>query len=264
MFRKLFYCVLYFLSSLALADIGNKAATNFLAVEDFSNGNLTSLTRISITSHAYKSSNSKCTFDMDTELFNASNSLRARCCNFVYQQSKSNWIYDEVRLSDLLRTLKLWRCSEFEQECGEKTFAFTDFTKLVYLRFCKEAQYLAECQSSLQSILSVHVNRKHESTLFIEKFDNNASVANRETTRSTSLTLHEKFLNMDREKHLGLEQREMPCVQSILIDTANSSFGNYFEMIDYYIPFCEIVWCGFTANSFEYYILSYWNCLPNR
>uniref|UniRef100_H2YKB3 G-protein coupled receptors family 1 profile domain-containing protein n=1 Tax=Ciona savignyi TaxID=51511 RepID=H2YKB3_CIOSA len=48
-----------------------------------------------------------------------------------------NWAYRNYKLTAYLERLRLWECNEFEIECSRKTFAFTDFTKLVYERFCQ-------------------------------------------------------------------------------------------------------------------------------
>ena len=111
--------------------------------------------------------------------------IELECCNTVvhdYYYSKRE-PYNRY-LSTFLESLQTWNCPQFQQECERRTFNYTDFTTLMYLRFCNQSQMEAQCHNDILSIVSKPDN----------KIQNNTSEFNQLVSKLNLITLSEEDL----------------------------------------------------------------------
>ncbi|XP_039254323.2 uncharacterized protein LOC120331318 [Styela clava] len=176
---------------------------------------------------------------------------RRFCCNEIDISFRQAWTGVLVHLSDFLRALRDLQCSQFNNECDARTYAFTEFNSLTYDRFCNESQFMDKCENTLTEILL-----KHGGSVNINHTDpgNITDLANGDTT----VTL----LKQIKQTTLTLDEMLKTCVQAALVNV--NSCAGYFEVKETQAPMCGIVWCGFTSDAFKRYDISEWICMPAR
>ena len=165
-----------------------------------------------------------------------------KCCgtvvhDYYYSKRKPHNGY----LSTFLESLQTWNCPQFQQECERQTFNYTDFTSLMYLRFCNRSQLEAQCYDDIQSIVMKQNNRNQTTT---SKFNQLVSRLN--------------LIALSEENLLN------PCVQVAMYDSDSQSQNQYHEIIEPDVPFCSFVWCGFNENVFNRKHVAPWTCMPSR
>ena len=69
----------------------------------------------------------------------------ANCCRSVYEKFRLTWWTDNFPLTKFLDNLDQSNCSEFKYECQHRTFAYNDFSSLVYDRFCDFESFKKAC-----------------------------------------------------------------------------------------------------------------------
>ena len=75
------------------------------------------------------------------------------CCEETYNHFKQNWEYSKLFLTSLLENFCQANCSLFADQCKQRTFAYTEFTSLVYDRFCDEDTFRSNCHKGAFAIL---------------------------------------------------------------------------------------------------------------
>lgn len=181
----------------------------------------------------------KCTYYGGQISHHLSVSDGLKCCKPVYNRFKERWHNGGYYLTSLLETLKTWQCPEFMEECKNRTFAFTDFTKMVYDKFCHPQKYQATCRGE---VLQVYENQQK-----VANYSNDWSVLT-STISSTCLTD---------------SQRRSPCIQVALFESNLHGHGYYHETVDI-MPFCGFTWCGFDSISVDEGKISTWSCMQYR
>ena len=156
-------------------------------------------------------------------------------CNSIAEDFRMNWYSGTRYLSRFLYNLRSLNCSHFE-ECLEQTFAFTEFTTLMYMKFCNESELMITCNDELQSGLKKQLN----------------------TNSSGYRSVVDSKINL-----LELNKMELKklCLQVDKYDPQEVP-NQYVEIIEAYVPFCSVVWCGFDKNDFINGISSIWICIP--
>ena len=168
------------------------------------------------------------------------NRIHIECCDQVVKQYYEAWS-SRFYLSSFLEILQRQNCPQFEQECERRTFNFTDFTSLMYLRFCNQSQMEEQCHDDIWTIATKQ----------------NKAI---QTTKRTFDELVSKLkINI-----LSNQDLLNPCVQVAMYDTDSRNSGQYHEVINPQIPFCETVWCGFNKNIAIFKHISDWSCMPTR
>ena len=152
-----------------------------------------------------------------------------RCCNSTGP--------DFAYLSTYLEALRVRNCSKFVEECQKQTYALTEFTLLVYLRFCNRTEMITKCHDYLRTI----VGSKDEESL----------------SAWNNLTQSLEILIINNEDLAN------PCLQVALLDKASAANGHFYEIIAA-VPFYEVVWCGFSEDLLKAKHVSVWNCIPKR
>ena len=163
------------------------------------------------------------------------------CCETVVQDYYSTRKLYNGYLSTFLATLQTWKCPQFQQECKRPTFNYTDFTSLIYLRFCNRSLMEAKCYDDILSIVTKQNSEVQTTTI---KYSQLVSKLN-------LLTLSEEDLMK-------------PCVQVAMYDGDAGRPGHYHEIIELFVPFCSFVWCGFDENVFIKKNVAPWTCLSSR
>ena len=162
------------------------------------------------------------------------------CCKNAARQFYRSWHSGRYYLSTFLGQLQTWNCPQFKQECERRTFNYTDFTSLVYLRFCNRSQMEKQCYDDIQNIVS----KQHKGIEITSTFDELVSKLD---------------LNI-----LSMEELLHPCVQIGMFDIDSGGHGHYHEVIEPIIPFCSFIWCGFDESVVDSRDISAWTCMPNR
>ena len=182
---------------------------------------------------------STCRYAPDFTVGNRTTELE--CCEIVIQDYYSKRELHKGYLSTFLASLQTSKCPQFQQECERRTFNYTDFTSLIYLRFCNRSLMEAKCYDDILSIVTKQNSGVQTTTI---KYSQLVSKLN-------LLTLSEEDLMN-------------PCVQVAMYDSDAGRRGQYHEIIEPFVPFCSFVWCGFDENVFIKKNVAPWTCMSSK
>ena len=183
---------------------------------------------------------SKCQYAPGLTVGNRTTELE--CCEtVVHEYYYSNRKPHNRYLSRFLETLQTWECPQFQHECERATFNYTDFTSLIYLRFCNQSLLEAQC---FDDVLRIATKQK---------------IVVQSTIRTFSQLVSKfKLITFTEEDLMN------PCVQVGMYDSDSGRQGQYHEIIEPFVPFCSFVWCGFDENTFIQKNIAPWTCMPSR
>ena len=68
------------------------------------------------------------------------------CCEEAYIYFTQNWKDGDLHLTHLLENFRRSNCSHFTFQCQERTFAYTNYSALVYDRFCDYKAFRNFCK----------------------------------------------------------------------------------------------------------------------
>ena len=88
------------------------------------------------------------------DLFIQNRTQELHCCKNIIKNLYANWSIQGAYLSRTLATLKAWNCPEFDKVCSNRWLAFTDYSSLVYDRFCNESSLMERCGLVVTEALS--------------------------------------------------------------------------------------------------------------
>ena len=181
-----------------------------------------------------------CSF-YDKGSFERNRTTELNCCNLTAKNYYQNWDRGSHYLSTFLQTLKTWECPQFAEECARRTFAYNQFTRLLYSAYCNLTELEEKCYDHVLSV-----------------------VKEQNSERGSSF---ESWI--DVTKHLDLiqirdEDLSNPCVQVAMLDVGSNRFGRFHELITPLAPLCEITWCGFDEKIISTRDISIWTCMPSR
>ena len=181
----------------------------------------------------------KCRYATGLTVGNRSTELE--CCQTVIRNYYSKVMSHDRYLSTFLESLQTWNCPQFKQECERGTFNYTDFSSLMYLRFCNRSEMKERCYNDIESIVT------KQNTTF----------------QTTTSTFDELVSKLDLIS-LNNQDLRKPCVQVAMYDIDVGGHGHFHEIIEPIVPFCSFVWCGFDENVFRNQKVSPWTCMPFR
>ena len=165
--------------------------------------------------------------------------LEMHFCNKTIQNFQTNWYNGSEYLYEFLTVLKSLNCPQFKQECKQKTYAFTEFTSLMYLQFCNQTELQSMCFNNLQRTVQNHSKKNLSST-----------------------TWDKLIVELDNVSSFNAKEIEDPCVQVSMFDPKN--IYQFVEVLNVFAPFCSIVWCGIDERIFKTENVSLWTCMPQR
>ena len=187
-----------------------------------------------------KSQNSSSSFESSCEFIDENNFMQNRnltldCCSFSVRIFYREWSRGRRSLSTFLNNLKSWQCPQFDEECKRQTFAYNDFTKFVYLKFCQPFKLEKKCFNNLQTV--------HQ----------------KEAVNNSSL----EWKNLIRINYSKLNANNLldPCVQVGMLESAQKQKRVFYEVIEAFVPFCSFVWCGFDETILKSKEISVWTCM---
>jgi len=157
------------------------------------------------------------------------------CCNNLTKTFECSWATDYFYISRYFQTLRSWNCSEnLKQECQNRTFALTDYTKNLYLSFCNHSQFEEKCFSKVKSVLK---NKKN-------------------------LTW-DLAVSMIKTSELSKNEVLDPCIQVAVSEVSKPE--NFVEIFKFNYFGCLAVWAGLNASDdkslhLEYYDLTDSTC----
>ena len=79
------------------------------------------------------------------DLFIQNQTKKLECCQKIIENLYANWSDQGAYLSRTLAALKAWNCPQFDEVCSNRSLAFTDYSSLVYDRFCNELSLIQRC-----------------------------------------------------------------------------------------------------------------------
>ena len=88
------------------------------------------------------------------DLFIQNRTRELQCCQKITENLYANWSNQGAYLSKTLATLKAWNCPQFDEVCSNRWLAFTDYSSLVYDRFCNESILIQRCGLVVTETLS--------------------------------------------------------------------------------------------------------------
>ena len=88
------------------------------------------------------------------DLFIENQTQKSQCCQNIIKNLYMKWYNQGAYLSRTLATLKAWNCSQFDEVCSNRLLAFTDYSSLVYDRFCNESSLIQRCELVVTEALS--------------------------------------------------------------------------------------------------------------
>lgn len=173
---------------------------------------------------------------------------RKLCCDEIEKVFDKKWSAGGHYLTTYLAVLRSWRCPQFEQECANPTFAYTEFTKLVYMHECNATQLEQHCL--------------HQVTESVIKYAGNVESAIHGNMTS-SLSWPEVTKNLN-SMEMSTEDLLVPCMQLAVFDSERAGHGRFHEIVQPFVPFCGFVWCGFDADVVNRRHVSPWTCMPQQ
>lgn len=162
-------------------------------------------------------------------------SVKTTNCESISADFRINWYYDSRSLSRFLYELQSLNCSQFEKQCSERPYDFTQYTNLIYLKFCNPTELEKLCYKELQSVL-------HE---------------------QSSVESSASWIEIIKEVNfLALEKKDLekPCLQVAMYKKSQNP-NNFVELVEVFLPFCPVVWCGFDKNVVNSSDISVWTCM---
>ena len=88
------------------------------------------------------------------DLFIQNRTCEVQCCQRIIEDLYTSWYYQGAYLSRTLATLKAWNCPQFAEVCSNRLLSFTDYSSLVYDRFCNESSLIQKCGLVVTEVLS--------------------------------------------------------------------------------------------------------------
>nr|XP_002123433.1 cannabinoid receptor type 1A [Ciona intestinalis] len=158
------------------------------------------------------------------------------CCKYTYANFSRYWASGGLYISRLLESLKGWNCTQFKDECRDRTFSYNRFTKLMYDRFCNHSELVNECNEVIGNVF-----------------------ANRSREMGSWKVLTNELAVTD----IPIEQASKPCVQVAFYERDAGGYGHFHEVIQPFLPFCPFIWCGFDERFVLNGKASVWNCMPH-
>ena len=192
-----------------------------------------------------------------------------QCCNETVERYYRDWAIVSLPLTRFLETLRQWNCSQFQEQCNERTFAFTDYTELIYDYFCNYTLLIEKCLSrvvktvlqrntelgySMNETLSKSSEQKLENTVNVMQTGNYFNDSN----------TWKKALSVLQPSQMTLEELLEPCIQVAQYDQEEIHDGSYQELVNFLVPSCQLSWCGFSAEAFQNHQISFWTCLSSK
>ncbi|XP_039273677.2 uncharacterized protein LOC120347679 [Styela clava] len=170
-------------------------------------------------------------------------------CKFFYSKYLLLMHTDQKddRLGDLLKVLNSRDCPQFQQECIKQTFNFSQYTSLLYLRFCNKTAFIDTCGYQWMTNKTGHSLQR--------MVDRN-------------LTTGDAFNRIPyvyvKEQKYSKDELLDPCFQASLPFADNSAVQKYVELKEIHMPFCGIVWCAIPSYALTTYTVSISWCMPSR
>ena len=156
------------------------------------------------------------------------------CCDKTTTAFRLYWNNGITLLSAYLNAMKIQNCPQFKEECNEMTYAYTEFSRMIYLKFCNQSTLEFHCSKNIHQVLKPPV-------------DNNSLSWRNAVEKIEFNTLSDEELND-------------PCLQIAMLDTALSDFRKIFVVV----PFCGITWCGFNEQEIKSRSITPWTCMAPR
>lgn len=278
-YRALFICVLVPIICATGKQSNSLSVVNtrtFLADTNFTN-HTTKVSDNFYSGERYESHNvsSSCRFSVDKFAMKRNQSLKVECCDTLYTNFKKSWHYSMNNLVDMLRALKAWNCSQLKEECSKLTFAYTDYTKLVYSRFCNASHFVHTCKLTLSSAIKdlskivetekgILRSQTGEAEEFFSDGSGEMSFSSIESSGDNDFVTMEKISIKHLREDLLPKEMITPCVQSAMIDVESMTSGILYEIKENQVAFCDIVWCSFPASYYRDQLISHWTCMPKK
>ena len=189
------------------------------------------------------------------------------CCEQTARSYQFRWYSTSLSLTKLLETLQQWNCPQFLEQCETRVFAFTQFTSLVYDYYCNYTSVVEKCFSKVTKTVSV-AQKRSNLTRIIDNTPSlnfkNQSMTDRNPKNSSLISQWKNIISRIQPSLLSLDELKEPCIEIAQYDVEEVHDGGYQELINLFVPTCELTWCGFSAEAFQDHRISFWSCLSSK
>nr|XP_039254652.1 D(1B) dopamine receptor-like [Styela clava] len=156
-----------------------------------------------------------------------------RACAKTIKGFKSKWYSGGSYLQKFFEQLKASKCPQLKEVCDEMLYSrFSEYSRLVYAFHCNPEKFIKECDQVIPPGRQIP---------------------------SDDTCDHVRY-NMTSSE-FTTEELVKPCMQVAMYGSISGGFGYYHEVIDVYVPFCDISWCGFDGKTIEERGLTSWDCM---
>nr|XP_039254651.1 cannabinoid receptor type 1B-like [Styela clava] len=185
-----------------------------------------------------------------------SREIEMYCCELQVPTFKEYWYYAGYYLTRHMELLKTWKCPQLEEECQTRPYAFNEFLELTYDQFCNKTALEKKCTPVVQKVV--------KSTLTTSYSMTSMTTENETTTSGDVSTDWDNLVAQLDPATIDIDDLVKPCIQAAQIEPPHGGFGDFLEMMTPNIPFCTMVWCGFSQSAVEREGgLRIYDCMPS-
>lgn len=167
------------------------------------------------------------------------------CCYYISWNFQRKWYAGGYYLTQYMDSLRRWGCEDYQKQCKSRTYAFNEFTTLVYDRFCNHTMLKSKCTEQVKEVA--------------EKYGfQNQSYGNKQNRNWTL------FIDSLETSSMSLKDLIRPCVQIALFDRKDGGVGRFHEIVEPYLPFCDMIWTGYDIDTAINRGVAPWTSLPLR
>jgi len=188
------------------------------------------------------------------------------CCNELANLYHLHWATNDIPLTTFLETLRQWNCPQYEEQCANRVFAFTTFSKLVYDYFCNSTSVIETCFSQVNATVSTILKRyRYHSSLNSNFTTMNLTnfLSLKKSTASSERMKWKSLVSLIRPSLLTIDELKEPCIAMAQYDNEEVHNGGYQDFTLLLLT-CEPAWCGFSPEAFRAHRISFWTCLTSR
>ncbi|CAK8681193.1 unnamed protein product [Clavelina lepadiformis] len=179
-----------------------------------------------------------------------------RCCNETEKKFERGWSQGSRHLTAYLETLRGWKCPQFGDECKQRLFNYTEYTRNVYKYFCEHEIFVDSCFDEVKEAFMRNDNHDELQTPTVATGTNS-------TNDQSIYAQWNSIISRLQANSLSSSDLSKPCVQVALYEADEDHLGDYHEVIHVNLPSCEVVWCGYDGETLRERIISSWTCMSS-
>ena len=180
-----------------------------------------------------------------------------QCCQLITIRYRFRWSVGQAYLTTYLQSLRSWGCPQFEEECRDRVYAFTDYSALMYDYYCNYTDFVRKCSNVVNSTYMRHRLGVVPSAVPKNDFKTNLDDV-------TLITEWRNIVENLESSYFSIEELTFPCMQVALYEAEQEHIGEYHEIVRSDLPSCGLSWCGIDGPTVRDRDITTWDCLPSR